>query len=323
MGIKFKDNALTVLAAGISAGATTLTVPAGKGDNFPAITGAGTPGSATNYFYITLENASGQREVIKCEHRQIGTDTLGSAGYPLIRNADGLNNQAWLAGDSVDLRLPAYVLELLRTIAEITGGTITGLTSLSTALLTVGGISSVAGASGSSLVLIQSQTAAASASIDFTTGIDATYNEYVLAFTDVVLATNDEQMNLRISLDGGATFKAGAADYQHSKLVTGTTGTPFDEGSTGDTIIKLMGMGQLNADASSLSGVIRFFNPAGTAKKKVFLWDLAFFRNANPRRNSGYGCYIAAATAINGVRLLAGSGNITSGTFALYGVRKS
>lgn len=127
MGIKFSDNALTTLNANIAIGATTLTVPAGKGDNFPAITGSGTPGTAVDYFYVTMENASGQRELIKCEHRPLGTDTLGSGGYPLIRGAYGTTARAWVAGDSVDLRLPSQVLlnEVLVGLLK-TGDTMTG-----------------------------------------------------------------------------------------------------------------------------------------------------------------------------------------------------
>ena len=136
MGIKFSDNALTTLGANIAIGATTLTVPAGKGDQFPAITGAGTPGSATDYFYITMENASGQRELIKCEHRPLGTDTMGSGGYPLIRGAYGTTARAWTAGDSVDLRLPSQVLlnEVLVGLLK-TGDTMTGPLAMSNAAI--------------------------------------------------------------------------------------------------------------------------------------------------------------------------------------------
>jgi len=127
MGIKFKDNALTTLASNIAMGATTLSVPAGKGDKFPAVTGAGIPGSATDYFYVTMEDASGNRELIKCEHRPLGTDTLGSGGYPLIRGAYGTTARGWTAGDSVDLRLPSEVLlnEVLVGLLK-TGDTMTG-----------------------------------------------------------------------------------------------------------------------------------------------------------------------------------------------------
>lgn len=104
MGQKFTDNALTTLASGINAGSTTLTVAAGKGDNFPALTGRGTPGSTPDFFVITMENAAGAREKIRVEHRPAASDTLGSAGFPLVRGYDGTVAQAWILGDSVDLR---------------------------------------------------------------------------------------------------------------------------------------------------------------------------------------------------------------------------
>lgn len=104
MGRKFTDNAATTLATSILAGATTLNVPAGKGDNFPAITGRGTPGATLDYFVITMESAGGQREKIRVEHRAAANDTLGSAGYPLVRGYDGTTPRDWTAGDVVDLR---------------------------------------------------------------------------------------------------------------------------------------------------------------------------------------------------------------------------
>lgn len=101
---KFTDNAATTLATSILAGATTLNVATGKGDNFPAITGRGVAGSAPDNFVVTLENSAGAREKILCEHRAAGNDTLGSAGYPLVRGYDGTTPLPWTAGDVVDLR---------------------------------------------------------------------------------------------------------------------------------------------------------------------------------------------------------------------------
>jgi hypothetical protein len=105
MGRKYTDNALTLLASGLAIGGTTLAVTAGKGDNFPAITGRGAAGSAPDYFVITLEDSSGNREKIRVEHRAAGNDTLGSGGYPLVRGYDGTAPRTWLAGDSVDMRV--------------------------------------------------------------------------------------------------------------------------------------------------------------------------------------------------------------------------
>lgn len=101
---KFKDNAQTTLASSITALSTTLSVLAGKGDNFPTLTGRGVAGSNPEFSVITLEDSAGNRERIKVEQRAAGSDVLGSGGYPLIRGYGGSAARAWNAGDTVDLR---------------------------------------------------------------------------------------------------------------------------------------------------------------------------------------------------------------------------
>ena len=104
MGRKYKDNSLTTLAAGITAVATQLTVASSTGNRFPQVTGQGTPGSATDYFVITLEDSSNNIEKIRVENRDPSSDILGSIGYPLVRGYDGTVARSWSTGDLVDLR---------------------------------------------------------------------------------------------------------------------------------------------------------------------------------------------------------------------------
>lgn len=101
MGRKYTDNAVTTLSTSITNVSTTLAVP-GTGALFPAVTGAGTPGAATDYFVITLEDASNNIEKIKVETRIV--DQMGSGGYPLIRGFDGTTARSWPSGSIVELR---------------------------------------------------------------------------------------------------------------------------------------------------------------------------------------------------------------------------
>lgn len=106
MPIRFSNNAITTLASSISNSATSLTVAAGDGDNFPAVLGG-----SGDYFVILLENALGQIEEIRVNHRPSGSDTLGSASWPLQRGYFSTTARAWSAGDVVDLRLSAGLME--------------------------------------------------------------------------------------------------------------------------------------------------------------------------------------------------------------------
>lgn len=93
----FTDNAITTLATGITGVETEMTVAAGKGAGFPVV-----DGTDANYFVITMEDAAGELEFIRVDHR-VG-DVLGSVTYPNTRDYDGSSAQAWIADDTVDLR---------------------------------------------------------------------------------------------------------------------------------------------------------------------------------------------------------------------------
>lgn len=209
MGIKFKDNSLTTLASSIAIGATTLAVPAGKGDNFPAITGAGTPGSATDYSIITMENAAGQRELIKVEHRAAGSDTLGSGGYPLIRGYGGSTARAWTAGDSVDLRLPATVLEAELNSVNRSGDTMTGALGMTGAA-----INEAHGADIASAATVNLDTATGNTvDVTGTTGITAiTLSDgwqRTVRFTGSLLLTHGASL----VLPGASNIQTAAGDF--------------------------------------------------------------------------------------------------------------
>lgn len=116
---QFTNNAVTTLASGISAGATTLTVAAGTGLLFPVT-------SASVYFYATLANVAGAVEIVKCTTRS--TDTL-----TIVRGQDSTSAQAWSAGDKVELRVIALELNDFLQSADI--GTLVQAYSANTAFV--------------------------------------------------------------------------------------------------------------------------------------------------------------------------------------------
>ena len=96
----FSDNAITTLATGITGVETEMTVAAGKGAGFPIV-----DGTDSNYFVLTMEDAAGNLEFIRVDHR-VG-DVFGSVTYPNTRAYDSSSAQAWIAADTVDLRWTA------------------------------------------------------------------------------------------------------------------------------------------------------------------------------------------------------------------------
>lgn len=99
MTILFTNNAASSLASSITDSATSLTVASGQGALFPSLSGG-------NIFYATLQSASAGTpiEIVKVTARS--TDT-----FTIVRAQDGTSASAFNAGDKVELRLPAIVLQ--------------------------------------------------------------------------------------------------------------------------------------------------------------------------------------------------------------------
>jgi hypothetical protein len=187
-------------------------------------------------------------------------------------------------------------------------------------------------AQGSSLVLLQAQTASASATIDFTTNITSTYDEYEIHLVNVRPATDDTDLWLRVDSNAGASFEAAATDYQWATKGVSTIGTDLDSSGAGLTseiiLNSTIATGGVTNDADNgVCGVIKMFTPASTTHYKRFMWSICF-ENKDAGTNvhaiiNGAGAYVGATTAIDAIRFMFSSGNITSGSFYLYGVRKS
>lgn len=95
MTYQAKNNAFSTLAGSLTNVATTLTVQAGHGDRFPVI-------AAPDYTMVTLEDNSGNREIVKVTARASASDTM-----TIVRAQEGTTARAWASGDSVELRLTA------------------------------------------------------------------------------------------------------------------------------------------------------------------------------------------------------------------------
>jgi hypothetical protein len=99
MAYKAKNNAYSTLAGAISDAATTLTVQPGHGDRFPVIAGA-------DFTFVTLEDNTGNREVIKITARASASDTM-----TIERGQADTLARAWGAGDSIELRMIASLVQ--------------------------------------------------------------------------------------------------------------------------------------------------------------------------------------------------------------------
>ncbi len=157
--------------------------------------------------------------------------------------------------------------------------------------------------------------ASSSATVDFTSVLTSAFDEYEVHGIAVMPATDNKRVWLRTSTDNGSTFAAAAADYGYSLLSGSST-----SGSNSETEIVLTGTVG-NVANESANFVLRIFKPSAAAYC-VMNWAGTFINGSTSLSNiSGSGMRKAAAD-VDAIRFLFDAGNIASGTFVLYGIRK-
>lgn len=172
----------------------------------------------------------------------------------------------------------------------------------------------------SGLTLISLSSASNSATIDFTSGLTSTYDEYLFVLSDILCATDAQQLNIRVSQDGGGTYKSGASDYNYNFFLS-TDGGAVTPTSANTSVIAVA---PSLSNTKPLSAWVTLSNPSNSSRVKIFKTEVAFSPSGGTvTRLAGIGILTLNTTAINGVRFFMGSGNITSGTIALYGLRKA
>jgi hypothetical protein len=173
--------------------------------------------------------------------------------------------------------------------------------------------------------LLAAQTANASATIDFMLmKWLQLYDRFEIDVEDVQPANDDTQLWLRTSTNGGTGYDAGANDYAWA-IYRVSTGSSDLAGDQGDNQIQLVsndtGRGLSNIAGETAAGRVTLHNPRGATKTKV-TWDLVMIPEGGTiERDNGAGLRDSAAD-VDAIRFLCSSGNIASGSFRLYGVKK-
>ena len=181
-----------------------------------------------------------------------------------------------------------------------------------------------------SLILLSTQTASASASISFTSGLDSTYDSYVFKFINIHPSGNSPHFTFNLSTDGGS-------NYNVVKTTTAFLAQHREDGSfhefiydTSDDLAQstayqtFIAGGNFGGDADEcLGGTLQLFNPSSTTYVKHFIAVDNFVTSAaTPDSNNtfiaGYG---NTTSAVNAIQFKMASGNIDDGIIKMYGVK--
>ena len=198
--------------------------------------------------------------------------------------------------------------------ASLTNNSIANVTAYNAAIAT------------GNMVLISSQTASNSASISFTTGIDSTYKEYQFWFVNVKPATDATQLTFNLSTDSGSNYNVAKtttnfkAYHNETDTVQGLIYEDTMDLAQG-TGVQRISDGQGNASDESACGVLTLFNPSSTTYVKHFISSFTEYNAGDYNVSMFVAGYGNTTSAVNAIRFTFVSGNISDGTFLMYGIK--
>lgn len=214
-----------------------------------------------------------------------------------------------------------HVKSVLKTdFANVTGA----VTSTHTELNYVAGVTSAlqtqlnAGLSGRPVLITDTTISGSPSSVDFTTGIDGTYDEYWAALSKVLPGTDGASLYVRTSTNAGVSFDAGASDYHFAGNYTVSSSGNNAFISAAATQIQVASTGGGSAAGRGTTGVIRFWRPSA-AEPFQMQWLLSWLSTTgNLIVSSGAGMRNTSAD-VDAIRFLFSSGTMASGRIKLFG----
>lgn len=170
-------------------------------------------------------------------------------------------------------------------------------------------------------VFLSRVVASTSATVDLETTIDGTYDDYIVMITDVKLSAASPSLYVRLKISG--VYHSGAADYIYTRQgLTDVVSVSSD--FSGQAQIPIM-PNVYNTSDRYFSGWVRLHAPADTTVKKQVTWEGTTYQDIatdNINHVRGAGVDVSSNSAVTGIRFLGSTGNINSGTFTLFGIRK-
>lgn len=175
-----------------------------------------------------------------------------------------------------------------------------------------------------SMTLLQTQTASSSATIDFTSNIDSTYDSYVFKFYNMHPATNDVILTFNGSTDSGSNYNVTKTTTffvaRHSESGSSNFGYVTNRDEAQSTSAQKLNYDIGNLDDEDVCGTLTLYNPSSTTFVKHFISRAVGNGQAEECHDSYVAGYFNTTSAVNGIRFQMSSGNIDSGVIKLYGI---
>ena len=178
---------------------------------------------------------------------------------------------------------------------------------------------------GGSMVLLSTQTASASASISFTTGIDSTYKEYMFIFNNIHPATDNTNITFQGSTDGGSSYGVTITSTAFQSFhfeSDSSAGIDYETGRdlAQSTSYQILNSSVGNDSDQSASGLLHIFEPSSDTFVKHFIYKGHCYAASDFSTTLYVAGYFNTTSPINAIDFKMSSGNIDDGTIQMFGI---
>ena len=184
---------------------------------------------------------------------------------------------------------------------------------------------SMASGFGGSLNFISKATASASASIEFTSGIDSTYKEYVFYFVNIHPSTDAVQLTFNLSTDNGSNYNVTkTTSYFRAYHNEDDAGNGLTYDTSGDlaqsTSYQWLTRVSSSDNDHASNGYLHLFNPSSNVYVKHFTARFGETHQADRTQDIFVDGYGNTQSPINAIKFQMSSGNIDAGEILLFGI---
>ena len=184
-------------------------------------------------------------------------------------------------------------------------------------------------AGGGAWNFIEKQTASSSGTLDFTSGIDSTYREYIFTFTNIHPNADSAEFGFQADTGTNTNYNQTITSswfntfHRQDDVVTGLSYQTDHDQAQGTGLQHLV-FNMDNGNEDSLSGTLQIFNPSSSTFVKHFIGTFQYSGDGDSDEaysiNSFVAGYFNTTTALTRFQFKFASNDIDSGDICLYGI---